>query len=612
MHRRHDSKDSQGYEAVNTQEPGSPTSQAHKMTRPRALSILGLDKTATAQERKTKFDQEMQDYLADPLSSDKTPEQIEAMAAAKDYLDKIEQHKLPSPIDAIMTRQHKKGQRAIKAFQELCQPYFTDLTQLATDIDTENRTYLSDKNIIGGGLKEKYGPYQQKVQRLTQTFNARPELLSAEVITTLLRTMIAENIAADQEKMQSLGGPLKAAKAELIYVTKTKEGVLEKITFIQTGLSKLEARLIEINKTYTQKLSTTQNKSDISALDAAYKATLRKNITEPLQKLLGNTPEATAAIKTLVKNFVLDMDSLGDLHLSHQAFLAKLEHSTDPRIAAFLEQYEDYSQILARTLNQYPQFEQKLSGVSNEFYKLGTQFLLAIQQPDADIDALTLKLNQRLEFLILKVNEGFHNSDSQDYSENDRAWTAAWTMLMSPTMDLFSEIHIQKSIVADPLVVFKDSYNNYAGTIIALQDQFTIPEHQAVLIQLEQDISKIGQEYFSALKMNGADVDALSQTYQENLNQALTKANTAFENAGAEKSEIWPQLHPIIQILATIVFFVKWHILSEDAKIPERNRTFHSEKSTFKTELPNWLEGIQELNQERYAQHNARFRDNQM
>lgn len=596
-------KGSHEYSAINEQD----LEESPKMTKIKALNILNLPKTATLEEITQKYQQENQSFIDNPLASNtKSAEQIAAMTDAMLFLTASMQNKPQSPIGRIIARQHKKGRKALKAFAELHTPYFAELHALLNAYDAAAKELLSD--VIGKNMTQKYQKYEQNITELNRKFKKTAPILDHTIVDEWQKSMLAENWHQDQERIKNSGGPLALAQKELVRLSGNKDDIVKKITDIQREFSQLETLVVEINEKYSDLLLQAQSQSEISAIAKNYKAELRETIVSPLQKTLGNDKHTQEIIKLLLNDMVLDMDYLGSLHVKHQNFLAKLESSEDPRIQNFLNQYDVLSKTLAEVIEVYPEFQDKLSNFSTALYQLGAQFLLELQNPKADIETLTKILNQHLESYIININKDFHNNDHQAFSTTDANWAAAWTKLSPQVWDLYADIHIEKAVIADPLGLFQDQYNTYLGNIEAIKDTQVIPEHKAVLEKLGQDILNIGQTYFNGLKEEDADIEALSRAYQTDLNHTLQSAESSFEQAGVDKSEVWPKLNIVVQILATLVYFVKWYIQNEDAKIPERNRTFRAEKTSFKDTLPQWLDGIPKLNEERYAEHKARIR----
>lgn len=290
----------------------------------------------------------------------------------------------------------------------------------------------------------------------------------------------------------------------------------------------------------------------------------------------------------------------------------------DPTLVEFSEKYAYFSRILTENLTSYPQFTSKINDFSDRFYKLCSQFLLAIQKSDTDKNALSSQLTRDIETLILSINAEFRNATDSvneaygnvaavhDYSKRDKDWKDMMSIVTPEIFEIVAYV-LPKDPNAeeqDPLTVFLNAYKTF---IEKMDVEVGIPEHQRIIKDLMQHVTDIGNAYFSKMGEDSADVVTLSTVYQEDLKKVLADIKSAFQKAGAEQAEIWPQLNPILKILATIVFVVRWSILAADDNISKRNRHFNLEKQAFETAITEWLNHIPTLDQDKYAEYNDRW-----
>ena len=286
----------------------------------------------------------------------------------------------------------------------------------------------------------------------------------------------------------------------------------------------------------------------------------------------------------------------------------------DPALEVFSEKYAAFSSSLKQAVTKYPQFETKINRFSEELYTLCSQCLMNIKSPDADREILKNKFETDIENLILSVNAAFRNATDnvnaafgdvtadQEYSDTDQAWN---DMIHIVEDDIYKIVlYVTDFLQPTPLDVFQGAYNTFIENINV---EVEVPEHKEIINSLIQRVSEIGNAYFSGLKDEKANVADLSKVYQKSLNAALTEIGEDLQAAGSEQAEIWPQLNLVLKVLATIVYVVRWSILSEDAKISRSNKYFKAEKKAIKEKLNDWLQEIPMLDQEKHAEYNARF-----
>ena len=161
-----------------------------KMTKMKAFRILDLNETASLEEIQHKYDQVMKDHVENPLQSPHTAEDIAQLIAAKTFLDNIEKHKIKNPVTSTIANQHQQSQRAAKKYQQSCDTYFSKLDELLTRIDQINKTYLSPKGFIGKKMDVLHTQYKAEINALISEFKTMPQMLSSEVLRTLIRPLM--------------------------------------------------------------------------------------------------------------------------------------------------------------------------------------------------------------------------------------------------------------------------------------------------------------------------------------------------------------------------------------------------------------------------------------
>lgn len=592
----------QRYSAVHSVEPSSPA----KMTKTKAFHILDLDETASMEEIQQKFDQTLREHTENPLKSPHAPEDLYQLVAAKTYLDNIEKHKIKNPVTSVITNQHKQSQRAAKLYQQTCDTYFAKLEELLTRIEKVNQTYLNPKNFVGKKKDDWYTQYKKEIGALFDEFKPYPPLLSSEVLTAQIKELMMQNIL---DNLSARGGPQQASQDELKRLKEKKAAVAATIKNMETDLRLVDTKTISVNANFARELLEAGNQEELDALQERYTQALRTQITAPLGKMVGRDSEVIQAITTLTDKLILPVREIGDLHLRHQAFITTTEKSNDPRVRAFLNEYNNYLQTLDQVVTIYPQFQQKFDQLSKDLYLLGSQYLLATLNPEVDRDSLTPILHTQLEKTIYNINQGFNNKEA---SKKDREWAQAWERLSPAVTELFADIHREKTFSTNPdmlpITTFQVEYNRYLKDVSSLQKSFSVPEHAAVLQNFRTRLEEIGEEFFAGILETEANLEELCDKYQHQFNTAIQDANDSFENAGGEKEALWPRLHPILQALATVIYFVRAYIKQSDEKIPERNRVFKAEKESFKEGYNRWFMNIPELDKAALSAQRSRLR----
>ena len=582
-------QNNRGYEAIPEEESHFSTN----MTKNMALNILGIDDATASMEKidKQLFTKFLDATSLGTLMPNNPLAEVKALITARTLLFNTMHYKPKSPVITLIRNQHKQSQRAAEQYQTTCDAYFIKLSELFAKIETANRAYLNITNLVGKDPVETYKQYKKAINKLYGEFKKSPQILSDEIIRDQIRALIAENVFQD---INNRGGPQQAVTNEVNRLTKQQTHVTNNITQLNRGLRELDKKIIGINAKFAKQLLDTQSPQEIAQLRENYSKAISNNIIKPLSIAAGKDREFTAIIKTLFNELIMDLKKIGDLHLQHQAFIKETESSNDPRIRSFMTEYDNYSNQLDSVLQTYPRFQTHFELLSEKLYALGTQYLLAIQNSDADLHKLTTQLHQDLKTLIEEVNTPFSDADSD--------WSDAWKILNPAIANLFFDIHV----VADPIKEFENQYNCYLKNITDIAQKYTIPEHKTVFTELGGTLQKIGRDYFAAIKKVDANINTLSQNYQELFNNALNRTASKMEAAGIEQAEIWPTLHPILKFLATITFVVKYLIKTADAKTSERNRVFKAEKETFKVDLQQWLKGIPKLNENSLAEQRLR------
>lgn len=585
------SKNNQEYEMLPHSDSDEP-----RMTKNKALKILHLTNTASLQEIGDAYDALFAQYSDDAENSAHLIPQI---TTAKAYLDKTQPRTAKPPVITMVEQRHAQGRKALEQYQLARNTYFTDLAKLITNLDRAANTYLT--NIVGKDLTKAYTEYQNTVKKLTQEFHAIPQLLEPQVLTPVLKTLIADDVLAQSKNNSSAGGPVKIAQDQLKHLSTLKNTALDRTSKLQHALDDIGKDLIELNTIYQEKILLSQEEADIDTLQDQYKKDFQQIIVAPLNNVIGPNHPERKTIEPVVLNLALDIGLLGDTHLKHQALMASLHESTDARVQTFLNDYDDFLNALAQVNQAYPEFQPKFDKLAHDLYLLGSQYLLAIQQPDADDTKLRDAFNTHYEKLILNMSQGKDNIV-------DKAWDEAWEMINPVAMELFLAIHTHKIGLPDPIALLKDKYGECLQQIKDEKEEYQLPEHRAVFDRLNNRLVAIGETYFDAISEATADIDALSAAYQRDFKAALNTAQDEFKAAGAEMSETWPKLNMIFKILATIVYCIKAMILAGDAKKSEHNRLFTNEKDAFNNKIDKWIsDSVPDVDQAKLIQYREKY-----
>lgn len=138
----------------------------------------------------------------------------------------------------------------------------------------------------------------------------------------------------------------------------------------------------------------------------------------------------------------------------------------------------------------------------------------------------------------------------------------------------------QKLVIEDPIDAFETKHNDYLRDIQELRNDY--PNYHQAFDVLSESLENLGIGYLRGLR-DGGDIEQLSQEYAKGFNEAVEKAEQAFET----EPSIWQNLHPIVKAICTLIFVIKWCIYAAETEV-DRHRMYHPDKISIQERWKRW------------------------
>lgn len=285
-----------------------------------------------------------------------------------------------------------------------------------------------------------------------------------------------------------------------------------------------------------------------------------------VRQLLGENAEDSAAI----------IAAHSRLRADHRSALESMRDTINTAYANFQEGLEAFVAAAPDLETVFKSFGSQLMDKNSDYCRILEGMYVDMQQVERDY-------KEDFAAIVLKASEAVTPDLKMGFTAGLR--TLAAQIMVAYESNLADEDEME--VVFDQIDMFNDEYMRYLEDLIDLQtlerSQLEMahenakqpflyaPRYANDLQRLHGELEKLGRHYFSEIRKDNADVQAL----QIELSKGFSKAVLEAEQAFAKEPGILANLNCILKILCVCTILPALVILFCCEKTEDRNRWFH-------------------------------------